>query len=57
MSIQTPFEESIPKVKEIYPGDIFVIYPNESSKPLFCEDCTLVVVKIPSIPRDKIVDE
>lgn len=42
---------------EISAGDIFVIYPGESTKPIFLEDCELVVVKTPSCPGDKYIDE
>mgnify|MGYP004417315303 CR=1 FL=1 len=41
--------------KLLYPGDIFVIEPHEIIKPRFITDCRLVVVKVPSIPMDKIV--
>lgn len=34
-------------------GDIFVIEKNEVSEPTFLEDCTILVIKIPSIPGDK----
>lgn len=39
--------------RHIYKGDVFVIEKNETSKPTFFEDCTVLVVKIPSIPGDK----
>tara|TARA_R110000822_G_scaffold13216_1_gene47072 strand:- start:2292 stop:2615 length:324 start_codon:yes stop_codon:yes gene_type:complete len=34
-------------------GDIFVIAPNEIADPEFLEDCTVVVVKTPSVIGDK----
>ena len=34
-------------------GDVFVFDKGEIADPVFLEDCTLVVVKIPSIPSDK----
>lgn len=34
-------------------GDIFVIEPYEISSPVFLEDCTLIIIKTPSIPNDK----
>lgn len=36
-------------------GDVFVIEKNEISKPIFLEDCTVLVVKIPSVIGDKYV--
>ena len=34
-------------------GDIFIIKPNESSAPVFLEDCKIVCVKTPSVIGDK----
>lgn len=34
-------------------GDIFVMEPGEIADPTFLEDCSLVVVKTPSIKYDK----
>lgn len=34
-------------------GDIFVLDKNEIADPIFHEDCTVVVVKVPSIANDK----
>jgi quercetin dioxygenase-like cupin family protein len=34
-------------------GEIFVIGKGEAARPEFLEDCELVVVKIPSLPKDK----
>jgi hypothetical protein len=39
----------------IHPGDIFVIKPGELSTPKFLEDCTILVIKTPSIPSDKYI--
>ena len=38
---------------ELVAGDIFVVEPNEISDPVFHEDCTIVCVKVPSVPGDK----
>jgi hypothetical protein len=38
---------------QIAPGTIFVILPGEIVKPIFHEDCTIVCVKVPSVPTDK----
>jgi len=35
-------------------GDIFVVEPGEVVKPDFLTDCELVVVKVPSLPADKV---
>tara|TARA_R110001599_G_scaffold62402_1_gene173753 strand:+ start:2375 stop:2701 length:327 start_codon:yes stop_codon:yes gene_type:complete len=34
-------------------GDIFVLKPGEIADPTFLEDCSLIVVKTPSITNDK----
>jgi quercetin dioxygenase-like cupin family protein len=34
-------------------GDVFVIEPNESSAPVFHEDCKVLCVKTPSVIGDK----
>lgn len=39
--------------EEIIPGDIFIIEPNEIADPIFYEDCTVVCIKVPSVPSDK----
>ena len=39
--------------KELNSGDVFVFEKGEIADPIFLEDCTLVVVKVPSIPSDK----
>jgi len=36
-------------------GEIFVIDPYEVASPEFLEDCTVVVIKTPSVPGDKYV--
>lgn len=36
-------------------GDIFILEPNEVSKPEFLTDCELIVVKTPSVKNDKYV--
>ena len=37
-------------------GKIFVIEKNESVKPIFLEDCELIVIKTPSVANDKYND-
>jgi len=39
------------------PNDIFVIEKMEAIKPHFLEDCTVLVVKTPSVPGDKYIVE
>jgi quercetin dioxygenase-like cupin family protein len=39
--------------KELNSGDVFVFDKGEVADPIFLEDCTLIVVKVPSIPSDK----
>ena len=34
-------------------GEIFILKKKEKSKPIFYEDCTVLCVKVPSIPGDK----
>lgn len=36
-------------------GDIFILEPNEVSKPEFLTDCELIVVKTPSAKNDKYI--
>ena len=45
-------EMSINGIK-IFKGDVFVISPGEVVDPIFHEDCTVLCVKIPSVPGDK----
>jgi len=41
--------------KEVFnDGDIFVIAPGEVTTPVFHTDCTVVCVKVPSLPGDKV---
>jgi hypothetical protein len=35
-------------------GDIFVIPPGEVVEPVFDSNCVVVVVKVPSLPKDKV---
>jgi quercetin dioxygenase-like cupin family protein len=39
--------------KELNSGDVFVFTPGEIADPIFLEDCTVLVVKTPSMPGDK----
>lgn len=39
--------------KELVAGDIFILYPLEVADPIFIEDCVVVVVKTPSVKKDK----
>jgi hypothetical protein len=39
--------------KVLNSGDVFIFQKGEIADPVFHEDCTLVVVKVPSIPYDK----
>ena len=43
--------------KESNAGEIFVIEKNETAVPEFLEDCSVLVVKTPSVPGDKYVIE
>lgn len=38
-----------------YSGDIFVVEPLESVKPVFFTDVEVIVVKVPSLPLDKVL--
>ena len=38
---------------KIMPGQIFIIEPNEIADPVFYEDCEVLCIKTPSIPKDK----
>ena len=38
---------------EILPYQIFIIPPGEPTKAIFLEDCKIIVIKTPSIPKDK----
>ena len=39
--------------KKINSGDMFIFEKGEIAGPVFLEDCTVVCVKVPSIPTDK----
>lgn len=39
----------------ITPGEIFIFKPQEISDPEFLEDCEIICVKTPSLPKDKII--
>jgi len=41
--------------KELNEGDIFILNPYEIADPIFLEDCTVLIIKTPSIPGDKYV--
>lgn len=38
---------------EMFAPTVFIIFPNEISKPTFFTECKLIVIKTPSIPSDK----
>ena len=38
-------------------GDVIVIYPMEISRPKYLSDCEVIIIKAPSLPRDKYVVE
>ena len=37
----------------VNPGDIFILNPGEIANPKFLSDCSILVIKTPSIPGDK----
>jgi quercetin dioxygenase-like cupin family protein len=39
--------------RKIERGDVFIIEPGEIVTPIFHEDCEVLCVKIPSMPKDK----
>lgn len=39
--------------KELNSGDVFVFSPGDIADPIFLEDCSVLVVKVPSIIGDK----
>lgn len=41
--------------QDLISGDIFIIEPYEITDVKFIEDCSIVCVKTPSIPEDKII--
>ena len=42
---------------EINSGDVFVFQRGEIADPVFLEDCLVVVIKVPSVPGDKVIIE
>jgi quercetin dioxygenase-like cupin family protein len=43
--------------QELTAGDLFMFDKGEIADPTFIEDCELIVVKIPSLPKDKFIVE
>ena len=41
--------------KELNTGDIFILKPYEIADPIFIEDCTVLIVKTPSVSGDKYI--
>ena len=41
--------------QDIAPGEIFIIEPGEIAEPTFHEDCRILCVKAPSLPKDKYI--
>jgi len=39
--------------QELSDGDVFIFQKGEIADPVFLEDCTVICVKVPSIPSDK----
>jgi hypothetical protein len=39
--------------KELKPNDIFILEPNEITDPVYHEECTIVIVKVPCVIGDK----
>jgi len=39
--------------RELNAGDVFVFNPDDIADPVFLQDCTVLVVKVPSLPGDK----
>lgn len=39
--------------QELTPNDVFIFEPNEIADPEFLEDCTVICIKMPSLPGDK----
>jgi quercetin dioxygenase-like cupin family protein len=40
--------------QELNRGDVFIMSPYEIADPEFLEDCRVLVVKVPSVPKDKV---
>lgn len=38
-------------------GDLFVFEREEIADPIFLEDCIVIVIKVPSVPGDKVIIE
>jgi len=38
---------------ELFPGNTFILEPNEIADPIFHEDCLIVCIKVPSNTSDK----
>ena len=36
-------------------GNIFILNPGEIASPTFLENCEIIIVKVPSIPNDKVI--
>ena len=43
--------------RELNAGNIFIIEKMEIADPVFLEDCRVLVMKVPSVPDDKIIVE
>ena len=41
--------------RELVEGDIFILEPYEVADPVFVEDCTVLIIKTPSVPGDKYI--
>jgi quercetin dioxygenase-like cupin family protein len=41
--------------KQLNEGDIFILKPYEIADPIFLEECTVLIIKTPSIPGDKFI--
>jgi quercetin dioxygenase-like cupin family protein len=41
--------------KELNEGDIFILKPYEIANPEFIEDCTVLIIKTPSVAGDKYI--
>lgn len=39
--------------KSLKSGDVFILRPYEVADPVFLTDCTVLIIKTPSIPGDK----
>jgi len=39
--------------KKLKPNDIFILEPNEITDPVYHEECTIVIVKVPCVIGDK----